>query len=73
VNLIGGKNNIGKTALMEAVYINVHSTNINKMTTVIHAIKFMRENIDLLGVKRDPLQFDVVILNRTHRLKYSKR
>ena len=27
VNLIGGKNNVGKTAFMEAVYVNVHSKN----------------------------------------------
>lgn len=47
VNLIGGKNNVGKTAFMEACYINVQSTSINKMTTAIHDIKFMRENINL--------------------------
>lgn len=35
VNLIGGKNNIGKTALMEASYINIHSQDINTMLTAI--------------------------------------
>jgi len=48
VNLIGGKNNIGKTAFMEACLINVCSKNINAMTTVIHGIKFIRENLNLI-------------------------
>jgi predicted ATP-dependent endonuclease of OLD family len=48
VNLIGGKNNIGKTAFMEACYINVHSKNINKMITAIYNIKFSRESLNCL-------------------------
>jgi AAA15 family ATPase/GTPase len=48
VNLIGGKNNVGKTAFMEACYINVHSSSVNKMTTAIHSIKYMRENLNIL-------------------------
>jgi AAA15 family ATPase/GTPase len=48
VNLIGGKNNIGKTAFMEACYIHVHSQDIDTMITAIIAIKTMRENINLL-------------------------
>jgi len=54
VNLIGGKNNIGKTAFMEACYINVHSVNINTMITAICNIKFDRESLNILyGYKRD--------------------
>ena len=49
VNLIGGKNNIGKTALIEAMFVNVHSKSVNKMTNSIHSIKTMRENINLLS------------------------
>ena len=49
VNLIGGKNNIGKTAFMEACYISVHSSNINTMITAIHDVKFMRENLSLIN------------------------
>jgi AAA15 family ATPase/GTPase len=49
VNLIGGKNNVGKTAFMEACYINVRSENINKMTSAIWEIKFMRENLNILN------------------------
>ena len=35
VNLIGGKNNVGKTAFMEACYINLNSTNIDTFSTAI--------------------------------------
>lgn len=48
VNLIGGKNNIGKTAFMEACLINVHSTNINTMITAICVVKFAREKLNFL-------------------------
>lgn len=49
VNLIGGKNNIGKTALIEAMLVNVRATNINQMNTALHTIKFARENLNLLA------------------------
>jgi len=49
VNLIGGKNNVGKTAFMEACYTNISSTNIDKMWTVISSIKFRRNNLEYLG------------------------
>ena len=48
VNLIGGKNNIGKTAFMEACYINVHATNINTMIPAIYDVTFSRENLNLI-------------------------
>ena len=35
VNLIGGKNNVGKTAFLEGVYINTYSKNVNTLFTVI--------------------------------------
>lgn len=56
VNLIGGKNNIGKTAFMEACWINVHSVNINTMMTAIHGIKYKRENINLINKNIDHLK-----------------
>jgi AAA15 family ATPase/GTPase len=49
VNLIGGKNNIGKTAFMEACIINVYSINVNTMITAIHTVKFSRENLNLIN------------------------
>ncbi len=47
VNLIGGKNNIGKTAFMEACYINVHSQDLATMLTAIGRVKYNREKINL--------------------------
>jgi len=49
VNLIGGKNNVGKTAFMEAVYVNVSAQNIKKFTGGIHSIQYMRENLNILS------------------------
>lgn len=48
VNLIGGKNNVGKTAFMEACYINAHAQDIKSFVAALKSIKFMRENLNLL-------------------------
>ncbi len=48
VNLIGGKNNVGKTAFMEAVYVNAYARDINTVFSSILAIKFMRDNLEFL-------------------------
>jgi AAA15 family ATPase/GTPase len=48
VNLISGKNNVGKTAFMEAVYVNVSAETIETFATSLANIKFMRENINIL-------------------------
>ncbi len=53
VNLIGGKNNIGKTAFMEACWINVHSSNVNAMITAICIIKYARENLNFINKSVD--------------------
>ncbi len=47
VNLIGGKNNIGKTALMEAIWINVHSIDIETMINAIFNITFLRDFLNV--------------------------
>ncbi len=59
VNLISGKNNVGKTALMEALYININSRDIKTMTSTLESIKFMRENINILSSKKNyqPIKF----------------
>ena len=49
VNLIGGKNNIGKTAFMEACLINTYGSNISTMITAIWSIKYARENLNLIN------------------------
>lgn len=48
VNLIGGKNNIGKTAFIEACYINVGSVSINTIITRIIDIKYARESLNFI-------------------------
>jgi len=51
VNLISGKNNVGKTAFMEAVYVNVSAENIENFAISLNNIKYMRENINILSKK----------------------
>lgn len=63
VNLIGGKNNVGKTAFMEACFINVYSSSINCMMTAIVYIKFMRESLSFIEKKPDYK----TLLNATRR------
>jgi len=48
VNLIGGKNNVGKTAFMEAVYVNVSAETLKKFVEALRSIKFRRENLNIL-------------------------
>jgi len=49
VNLISGKNNVGKTALLEALFVNAHSTDIKTMLWSLRTIKYMRENLNILA------------------------
>lgn len=49
VNLIGGENNVGKTAFMEACYVNVGGTSVNHILTLLVNIKFMRESVNLMN------------------------
>ncbi|MCB4774930.1 MAG: AAA family ATPase [Sulfurovum sp.] len=49
INLIGGKNNVGKTAFMEACYINSGSFDIKHFIKHMNSIKFMRENLNILS------------------------
>jgi AAA15 family ATPase/GTPase len=48
VNLIGGKNNIGKTALMEACLINVYAVELKYFVACLISVKAMRENLNIL-------------------------
>ena len=64
VNLIGGKNNVGKTAFMEACYINVSAQNIKAFIHGLSNIKLMRETLnildDLFGTKKDFKVNDII-------------
>jgi len=46
VNLIGGKNNIGKTAFMEACFINSFSNTVDNLIATLTFVKYMREGIN---------------------------
>jgi len=48
VNLIGGKNNVGKTAFMEACCINVYGSSFKRLIEILIHIKHTREKINLL-------------------------
>ena len=56
VNLIGGKNNVGKTAFMEACYVNVHAQETYSFVRALEGIKFMRENLNILFGLKDNTQ-----------------
>ncbi len=49
VNLISGRNNVGKTALMEACYVNVYSQTLKTFVMALQDIKYMRENLNILA------------------------
>lgn len=46
VNLIGGKNNVGKTAFMEACYLNLHLDNIEPFSDALIEIYIQRNIIE---------------------------
>jgi len=48
VNLIGGKNNVGKTAFMEAVFVNSHAKSIQTFLYSLLGIKASRDLLDIL-------------------------
>jgi len=61
VNLIGGKNNVGKTAFMEACYINLSTDNRDNFLTSIIKIGAWRD-IGFLGEKLGSMFNDVTNL-----------
>jgi len=46
VNLIGGKNNVGKTAFMEAIGINAHAIDIESLFSAIVFVNFQRNKLE---------------------------
>lgn len=69
VNLIGGKNNVGKTAFMEACYVNVKGQDIKNFIGSLISIKFMRENLNILvaNITMDMKKF----VEQSNRIKIS--
>ncbi len=48
VNLVGGKNNIGKTAFLEGCFVNAMSVDVDTLAFSITIIKYMREKLNTL-------------------------
>jgi len=75
VNLIGGKNNLGKTALLEAIRLNVSSTDLNNLLMsikdILHErnnhieIDFFKQNTDKINIKTDKREISLEYENRT--------
>ena len=49
VNLIGGKNNVGKTAFMEAVCGNIYSKTVPSFYTTLLYVTFSREKLEFIN------------------------
>jgi AAA15 family ATPase/GTPase len=49
INLISGKNNIGKTAFMEACFINLYAKDIKYLLIGMITVKAMREKRNIIG------------------------
>jgi len=58
VNLIGGKNNVGKTAFMEACYVNLNSDEIDTLYTSIIRVSAWR-NLGFIGEQLSSLFNDI--------------
>jgi len=69
VNLIGGKNNVGKTAFMEACYIHLEAEDVMSFAGAMAEIKTMRENINLL----DALALKKIEFNKELYIEYFEK
>lgn len=49
VNLISGKNNVGKTAFMEACFTNVYAKDIETFYNALRGVTFMRNCLEYMG------------------------
>lgn len=61
VNLIGGKNNIGKTVFMEACYINRYTHDLYSAIEVICDIELTRKAASLVGIDEHDINYDKML------------
>lgn len=47
VNLVGGMNNVGKTALLEALFINSHAKNLKTFLASLKTVNFIRYQMNI--------------------------
>jgi AAA15 family ATPase/GTPase len=74
VNLIGGKNNVGKTAFMEAVYVNVSSVTTSNLFFSLTMIERNRDRlniteneVNIINLLREYKSFEI---KGTHKVNY---
>ncbi len=72
VNLIGGKNNVGKTAFMEAVYVNVHAKDINYIIYALYAIEHTRNYIEYID-NNEPKIYKILNKIKNYEVKSNLR
>jgi len=61
VNLIGGKNNVGKTAFMEAVYVNIASETVQESIDSITRISFLRWILEYVSYPLSRDEFQILL------------
>ena len=79
INLISGKNNVGKTAFLESLFINIYSISPIKMIYAIGVSNLVRDQLEFLDKEKITKVFDefkLKIENKTFETKsninYSK-
>ncbi len=74
INLIGGKNNIGKTALLEAINLNASSVDFNSLLMSIKNIMHKRHNtIEIDIFKQGKRYINIETNKNTTSLKYENK
>lgn len=74
VNLIGGKNNLGKTALLEAISLNVSSLDLNNLLMSIKDILHKRNNhIEIDFFRQNTNKIDISTDKRKISLEYENK
>jgi AAA15 family ATPase/GTPase len=74
VNLIGGKNNIGKTALLEAIELNVSAVDFNALLSNVKRILQRRHNfIEIDIFRQSSNSLEVVSSINNISLEYNNR
>lgn len=77
INLIAGKNNVGKTALMEAIHINISSKEISNLAYALDLPIYVRNNLELINnqyLKNNKERFNktqnYTSISNLHQVKY---
>lgn len=52
INLISGRNNVGKTAFMESMIININSKDIKTMSSYLGIVDILRNRVELVQEKK---------------------